>query len=72
MTCFARPVLIEDMYTIAKQELSVTCYMCDTYTLEERPSIFVRDKPIFSPENILHKDYERKDSVENKITSRES
>jgi hypothetical protein len=33
------------------------------YTLDERPSIFIRDKPIFSSERILHKDYYRKGSV---------
>jgi hypothetical protein len=26
--------------------------------------IFIRDKPIFSPEKMLHKDYDRKGSVE--------
>jgi hypothetical protein len=28
----AKPVLTEDLYTVQKQEFSVTCYMCDTYT----------------------------------------
>jgi hypothetical protein len=32
-------------------------------TLDERPSIFIRDKPIFSSERMLHKDYYSKDSV---------
>jgi hypothetical protein len=35
-------------------------------TLDERPSIFIRDKPIFSSEKMLHKDYYRKSSVEKK------
>jgi hypothetical protein len=39
--------------------------------LDEKPSIFVRDKPIFSSERMLRKDYDRKDSVE-KISGRES
>jgi hypothetical protein len=39
--------------------------MCDT-TLDERPSIFIRDKPISSSERMLHKDYYRKSSVEKK------
>jgi hypothetical protein len=30
------------------------------------PSIFVRDKPIFSSERMLHKDYYRRSSVEKK------
>jgi hypothetical protein len=29
-----------------------------------RPNIFIRDKPIFSSERMLHKDYYRKSSVE--------
>jgi hypothetical protein len=34
--------------------------------LDERPSIFIRDKPIFSSERMLHKAYYRKGSVEKK------
>ena len=37
------------------------------YTLVERPSIFIRDKPIFSSERLLHKDYDRKGSVVKEI-----
>jgi hypothetical protein len=33
-------------------------------TLDKRPSIFIRPKPIFSSERMLHKDYDRKGSVE--------
>jgi hypothetical protein len=32
-------------------------------TLDEKPSIFIRDKPIFSSERMLHKDYYCKGSV---------
>jgi hypothetical protein len=35
-------------------------------TLDEIPSIFVRGKPIFSSERILHKDYYRRSSVKKK------
>jgi hypothetical protein len=35
-------------------------------TLDEIPSIFVRDKPIFSSERMLHKDYYRSSSAEKK------
>jgi hypothetical protein len=38
--------------------------MCPIRTLNEWPSIFIRDKPIFSSERILHKEYDRKGSVE--------
>jgi hypothetical protein len=36
-------------------------------TFDKRPSIFIRDKPIFSSERMLHKDYDSKDSVAKKI-----
>jgi hypothetical protein len=35
-------------------------------TLDGRPSIFIRDKPIFSSERMLHNGYDRKGSVETK------
>jgi hypothetical protein len=41
--------------------------MCDIYT-SQRPSIFIRDKPILSSERILGYDYDRKGSVAEKIT----
>jgi hypothetical protein len=37
--------------------------VCAKYTLDERPGVFIRDKPIFSSERMLHKDYNRKGSV---------
>jgi hypothetical protein len=33
------------------------------FDIDERPNIFIRDKPIFSSEKVLHKDYYRKGSV---------
>jgi hypothetical protein len=38
-------------------------------TFDERPSIFIRDKPIFSSERMLHKDYYHKGSIEKEIIS---
>jgi hypothetical protein len=35
-------------------------------TLDERPGIFIRDKPIFSSERMLLKEYYRKGSIEKK------
>jgi hypothetical protein len=32
MIYFAKPGLTEDSYVVHKEELSVTCHMCDTYT----------------------------------------
>jgi hypothetical protein len=42
-----------------------------SHTLDNRSSIFIRDKPIFSSERMLHKDYDLKGSVERKISGRE-
>jgi hypothetical protein len=42
------------------------------FTLDERPSIFIRDKPIFSSKRMLHKDYYRKGSIGKKLSDRES
>jgi hypothetical protein len=36
-------------------------------TLDERPNIFIRDKPTFSSERMLHKDYYCKGSLERKM-----
>jgi hypothetical protein len=33
------------------------------YTLDDRPRIFIRDKPIFSSERMLHKVYYHRSSV---------
>jgi hypothetical protein len=32
------------------------------HTLDERPSTFIKDKPIFLSETMLHKDYDPKGS----------
>jgi hypothetical protein len=40
------------------------CCMCDTYAWQ-RPSLFIRDKPILSSEKMLHTDYDSKGSVAN-------
>jgi hypothetical protein len=45
-----------------KEEFSITC-ICVKCTLDEKPSTFIRDNPIFSSERMLHKDYYRKSSV---------
>jgi hypothetical protein len=36
-------------------------------TLDERPGIFIRDKPIFSSERMLHKVYYRRSSVKKSL-----
>jgi hypothetical protein len=69
MICFAKPGLTEDLYIyiyiVQNEEVSVICYMCNTYTWQ-MPSIFIRDKPILSWERMLQKDYNRKGSVAKK------
>jgi hypothetical protein len=60
--CSLKPILGENLFVAQKEEVSVTCYMCETYT-DEKPSISIRDKPTFSSEGMLYKDYYRKSSV---------
>jgi hypothetical protein len=59
--CFVKPRLTEKMYIFQKEKVSISCYVCNTYP-SQRPSIFVRSKPLLSSERILHKDYDRKGS----------
>jgi hypothetical protein len=51
MICFAKLVLTESLHVVQKQERSVTCCVRDT--LDKKPSIFIRDKHIFSSERML-------------------
>jgi hypothetical protein len=44
--------------------------MCDMHTWQ-RPNKFIRDTPIFLSVRMLHKDYDRKGSVEKKKIGRE-
>jgi hypothetical protein len=32
MICFAKPGLTENLYIVLKEEFSITCYKCVTYT----------------------------------------
>jgi hypothetical protein len=72
MICFAKSGLTEDLYIVKKEEFSMASAMCARRTLDERPSTFIRDKPIFSSERMLHTDCYSKSSIEKKIFSRES
>jgi hypothetical protein len=62
MIRFAKSVLT-DLYIVQKEEFSTTRYMCDTYTWRKAKHIYIRDKPIFSSERMLHKDCDRNNSV---------
>jgi hypothetical protein len=65
MICSAKPGLTKDLCVVHKEEFSKHA-ICGIRTLDEKPSVFIRDKPIFSSEMILHKGYYRKGSVERK------
>jgi hypothetical protein len=61
MIYFAKPGLTEDLHILQKVELSVTCYMCDTYTWQKAKHVHKRQL-IVSSERMLHNDYDRKGS----------
>jgi hypothetical protein len=42
LICFAKPGLTEDLYIVQKEELSVTRYICDTYTRPNAKHIYER------------------------------
>jgi hypothetical protein len=56
----------------AKGRRTFNNVLCAKYTFDERPSIFIRDKLIFSSERMYDKDYNRKRSVGKKFFRRES
>jgi hypothetical protein len=68
MICSAKPVLTEDLCVVQKEEFFSNMHMCALRTLYKRPSIFIREKLIFSSERMLHKDYDSKGSVEKKFS----
>jgi hypothetical protein len=53
MICYTKSGLTENLYIVQKEELSITCYMCNMYL--KRPTIFIREKPTHSSERMLHK-----------------
>jgi hypothetical protein len=65
MICSVKPVLTQDLCVVQKEEFSVHA-ICVKCTLDERLSIFIKDKPIFSSERMLHEDYYCRSSVEKK------
>jgi hypothetical protein len=70
MICFTKPALRGDLYTVYEREHSITRSTCDTYTWQT-PNIFIRDKPTSASGRVLHKEYNRKYSLE-KNSGRES
>jgi hypothetical protein len=71
MICFTKLVLTEDLYILERRNFNLHVIYA-TRPLDERPSIFISNKPIFSSERMLEKDYDLKDSVEKIISGRES
>jgi hypothetical protein len=71
MICSTRPVLTDDLCVVQKEEFSIT--RCEILALDERPGIFIRDKPIISSERMLHKELLSQGlSLKKKISGRES
>jgi hypothetical protein len=68
MICPANPGMTE-AFVLCKRKNFQQHAVCAKCTFDGRPSIFIRDKPIFSSERMLHKDYYRKSSVEKKKPS---
>jgi hypothetical protein len=55
MICSVKPVLTKDLCIVQMEDIFNNIAICVKCTLDERPSIFIRDKPIFSSERMLHK-----------------
>jgi hypothetical protein len=60
MICFAMPVLAGDLCIVHKEEISITCYMCDTYTWQKAKNSRKRQTLL------VRKDYYRKGAVAKK------
>jgi hypothetical protein len=56
MICSVKPVLTEDLCVVQKEDFSIT-------------NVFIRDKPNFSSEKMLHEEYYRKGSVKKNLWS---
>jgi hypothetical protein len=65
MICFAKPGLTRRLLYSAKGII----FSNIPYVRYKRPGLFIRDKPIFPSERILHKDKDRKGSVGKKVQS---
>jgi hypothetical protein len=49
MICSAKPILTEDSLIVQKEEYYAICAI---RTLDESPSILIRDKPVFSSQRM--------------------
>jgi hypothetical protein len=59
-------LLPREVWLVQKKEFSVTSYMCEMYTWWKAKHIH-KNKLIFSPERMLHKEYYRKGSVKKSL-----
>jgi hypothetical protein len=63
-------ILLETVFSIRSVQSSYKEeFSSESAVLDERPSIFIRDKSIFSSERLLHKDYYRRSSAEKNVWS---
>jgi hypothetical protein len=61
------------VYSAKAKNFNNTLSICAIHKIGKRPSIFITDRPNFSSERILNKDYDGKGSVaKKKISGRES
>jgi hypothetical protein len=69
MMCFSKFQLMEDLYIVQIKNYHKHA-TCAIRTLDERPSVSITDKPIFSSERMFQKDCDLKGSVQ-KIPGRD-
>jgi hypothetical protein len=54
MICTAKPVLIEELCVVQKEEFLITCYKCDTYTWRKAKRIHNRQTHILVREEVRY------------------
>jgi hypothetical protein len=52
MICFAKPVLTENLCVVQKEEFSITCCKCDTYTSRKAKHIHKRQTHLLAREDV--------------------
>jgi hypothetical protein len=52
MICSVKPLLTEDLCVVQKEEFSISCYMCDTYTCRKAKHIDRRQTHLLVREDV--------------------
>jgi hypothetical protein len=52
MICSAKPVLTQGLYVVQKEEFSITCCLCDTYTWQKAKHIHERQSHLLVREYV--------------------